>query len=56
MTKNGMIGLLLIVVIVLVAAFLMRGPGQPSRSGVVAPADTPPPVTTPSPPAITPNR
>jgi hypothetical protein len=45
MRKNAIIGLLGLVVIILVAAFMMRGPSQPS-SGLPA-SNTPPAVAPP---------
>jgi len=41
MIKNGMIAILVIVVLFLVAAFLMRGPSQPTDI-------SPPPATSPN--------
>jgi len=40
MTKNAIIGMLVVVVVILIGAFLIRGPSQPSD-------DSPPPATAP---------
>lgn len=59
MSKNAIIAMLFLVVVVLVAAFLMRGPSQPAGSGsgvVPAPSHSPPAVTGPSPPATAPSN
>ncbi len=58
MSKNAIIAILLLVVLVLVVGFLMRGPSQPVGSGsAIAPAPSAqrPAVTNPSPPATAPS-
>jgi hypothetical protein len=60
MKKNGFIGALVVIIFILVAAFLMRGPSQPAGSGssqIPAPSNSPPPaVSSPSPPATAPTQ
>jgi hypothetical protein len=59
MSKNAIIAILVLVVLVLVVGFLMRGPNQPAGSGsTVAPAPSTqrPAVTNPSPPATAPSN
>ncbi|CDZ50403.1 Hypothetical protein NGAL_HAMBI2427_36210 [Neorhizobium galegae bv. orientalis] len=46
MGKNGMIGILAVIVIILLAAFLMRGPSQPNSAAPVS--STPPAVAPPA--------
>jgi hypothetical protein len=46
MGKNGMIGILAVIVIILLAAFLMRGPSQPNSPAPIS--NTPPAVAPPA--------
>jgi len=59
MSKNGIIAILVLAIIVLVAGFLMRGPSQPAGTASTVsspPASSPPAVTGPPPPAAAPSK